>query len=97
MNQILQKYVGGLFRCELSGIQAYSVRLFLFAGTEKSNSPGVPVVVFVHGDSYEHGSGNSYDFSLFSSLGNVIAVTLNYRLGLLGKSSDYFVSYLADL
>ncbi len=89
--------MGGLFRCELSGLQFYCVRLFLFAGTEKSNSPGVPVVVFVHGDSYEDGSGNSYDFSLFSSLGNVIAVTLNYRLGLLGKTLAYFLGYLADL
>ncbi len=80
-----------------SGIQAYHVRLYLFTGTEKSNSPGVPVVVFVHGDSYEHGSGNSYDFSLFSSLGNLIAVTLNYRLGLLGKTLAYFIGYLVDL
>lgn len=45
----------------------------------------LPVLIFVHGDSYEHGSGNAYDFSLFSSLGGVIVVTLNYRLGVLGR------------
>uniref|UniRef100_A0A5K3EYF9 COesterase domain-containing protein n=1 Tax=Mesocestoides corti TaxID=53468 RepID=A0A5K3EYF9_MESCO len=44
----------------------------------------LPVLIFVHGDSFENGSGNEYDFSLFASLGSVIAVTLNYRLGLLG-------------
>ncbi|VDL19173.1 unnamed protein product [Hymenolepis diminuta] len=50
--------------------------------------PAFPVLIFIHGDSYEYGSGNGYDFSLFSSLGGAIVVTLNYRLGLLGFLSD---------
>ncbi|VDM18643.1 unnamed protein product [Hydatigera taeniaeformis] len=53
------------------------------AGAENINGHVLPVLIFVHGDSYEHGSGNAYDFSLFSSLGSVIVVTLNYRLGVL--------------
>ncbi|VDK42423.1 unnamed protein product [Taenia asiatica] len=58
------------------------------AGVENLNEHALPVLIFVHGDSYEHGSGNAYDFSLFSSLGNVIVVTLNYRLGVLGFLSE---------
>ncbi|VDN99485.1 unnamed protein product [Rodentolepis nana] len=56
--------------------------------SDGSVEPAFPVLIFVHGDSYEHGSGNGYDFSLFSSLGGSIVVTLNYRLGLLGFLSD---------
>lgn len=43
-------------------------------------------MVFIHGESYEWGDGNSYDGSLLSSFGQVIVVTLNYRLGVFGKS-----------
>ncbi|EUB63864.1 Neuroligin-3 [Echinococcus granulosus] len=58
------------------------------SGAEDLNEHALPVLIFVHGDSYEHGSGNAYDFSLFSSLGSVIVVTLNYRLGVLGFLSE---------
>lgn len=43
-------------------------------------------MIFVHGESYEWNSGNAYDGSILSSYGQVIVVTLNYRLGILGKS-----------
>ncbi|XP_022918965.1 neuroligin-4, X-linked-like [Onthophagus taurus] len=42
------------------------------------------VLVFVHGESFEWGSGNPYDGSVLASYGHVIVVTLNFRLGLLG-------------
>ena len=44
-----------------------------------------PVILFIHGDSYEWGSGNLYDASVLASVGKVVVVTLNYRLGILGK------------
>lgn len=47
--------------------------------------PIYPVLIFVHGESYEWNSGNAYDGSILSSYGQVIVVTLNYRLGILGK------------
>lgn len=56
------------------------------------------VLVFVHGESFEWGSGNPYDGSVLASYGHVIVVTLNFRLGILGflrtrapteKTSDY--------
>ncbi|CAL4137178.1 unnamed protein product, partial [Meganyctiphanes norvegica] len=43
-----------------------------------------PVVVFVHGESYEWGSASLYDGSVLAALGRVIVVTINYRLGILG-------------
>lgn len=50
--------------------------------------PIYPVMVFIHGESYEWNSGNAYDGSILSSYGQVIVVTLNYRLGILGKQSS---------
>ncbi|XP_039965170.1 neuroligin-4, Y-linked [Bactrocera tryoni] len=43
-----------------------------------------PVVVFVHGESYEWNSGNPYDGSVLASFGQILVVTINYRLGILG-------------
>ncbi|XP_068214004.1 neuroligin-1-like [Palaemon carinicauda] len=43
-----------------------------------------PVVVFIHGESFEWGSSSLYDGSVLAALGKVIVVTLNYRLGFLG-------------
>ncbi|KAG7197397.1 hypothetical protein KM043_018501 [Ampulex compressa] len=42
------------------------------------------VMVYVHGESFEWGSGNLYDGSVLASAGHVIVITLNYRLGILG-------------
>ncbi|PSN54246.1 hypothetical protein C0J52_09240 [Blattella germanica] len=47
--------------------------------------PGpMPVIVYVHGESYEWNSGNPYDGSVLASYGHVIVVTINFRLGVLG-------------
>ncbi|XP_055539107.1 uncharacterized protein LOC129726440 [Wyeomyia smithii] len=43
-----------------------------------------PVIVYIHGESYEWNSGNPYDGSILASYGRVIIVTLNFRLGILG-------------
>ncbi|RZF39214.1 hypothetical protein LSTR_LSTR010984 [Laodelphax striatellus] len=43
-----------------------------------------PVIVFIHGESFEWNSGNPYDGSVLASFGEVIVITLNFRLGILG-------------
>lgn len=43
------------------------------------------VLVYLHGESFEWNSGNAYDGSVLASYGEVIVVTVNYRLGVLGK------------
>ncbi|WP_223813704.1 carboxylesterase/lipase family protein [Geobacillus zalihae] len=54
-------------------------------------SPGAdgqkrPVMVWIHGGSFAYGSGSSpmYDGASFAELGNVVIVTINYRLGVFG-------------
>lgn len=42
------------------------------------------VMVYLHGESFEWNSGNAYDGSVLASYGEVIVVTVNYRLGVLG-------------
>lgn len=41
-------------------------------------------MVFIHGGDFETGAGSEFDGSVLAAYGNVIVVTLNYRLGLLG-------------
>jgi len=50
----------------------------------KNDTVLLPVVVFVHGETYEQGTGNAYDGSVMAAYGHVIVITLNYRLGVLG-------------
>ena len=47
-----------------------------------------PVMVYIHGDSFSWGSGNIYDGRVLSTYGKVIVVTINFRLGVLGKQTD---------
>ncbi|KAG7514924.1 hypothetical protein JOB18_045512 [Solea senegalensis] len=56
----------------------------------ESGSPK-PVMVFIHGGSYMEGTGNMFDGSILASYGNVIVITVNYRLGVL---DDYDVTPL---
>lgn len=44
-----------------------------------------PVMVYIHGGSYMEGTGNLMDGSVLASYGDVIVVTVNYRLGVLGE------------
>ncbi|KAG8147574.1 hypothetical protein E2320_000178, partial [Naja naja] len=46
-----------------------------------------PVMLFIHGGSYMEGTGNMFDGSVLAAYGNVIVVTMNYRLGVLGFMS----------
>ncbi|XP_058054010.1 neuroligin-4, X-linked-like [Anopheles bellator] len=42
------------------------------------------IFFYIHGESYDWGSGNPYDGSVLASYGHVIVVTVNFRLGILG-------------
>lgn len=44
----------------------------------------LPVMVWIHGGSLIGGAGSIYDGSVLAAKGNVIVVTINYRLGALG-------------
>lgn len=49
-------------------------------------------MLFIHGGSYMEGTGNMFDASVLAAYGNVIVVTMNYRLGVLGKSTKILFS-----
>ncbi|XP_044583512.1 uncharacterized protein LOC123264341 [Cotesia glomerata] len=48
------------------------------------NSRRYPVMVFIHGESFEWNSGNPYDGTVLAAYGDVVFVTINFRLGILG-------------
>uniref|UniRef100_A0A1B0CQN5 Carboxylesterase type B domain-containing protein n=1 Tax=Lutzomyia longipalpis TaxID=7200 RepID=A0A1B0CQN5_LUTLO len=65
--------------------------LNIYAPIQTSNTKVVdkgpmkyPVMVFVHGESYEWNSGNPYEGAVLASFGQILVVTINYRLGILG-------------
>src|SRR3954462_8685218 len=58
--------------------------LFLNVYTPRADDGARPVMVWIHGGAYTIGSGDIYDGSSFARRGDVVVVTLNYRLGILG-------------
>lgn len=59
--------------------------LYLSDTNHTGSNKDLAVMVFIQGESFESGTGNAYDGSVLASYGNVIVVTLNYRLGVLGE------------
>ena len=51
-----------------------------------SDSSALPVMVFIHGGTFIAGAGSmgAYDGAYLAAAGNVVVVTINYRLGALG-------------
>ncbi|KAK3916938.1 Neuroligin-3, partial [Frankliniella fusca] len=49
-----------------------------------ARSSRLPVIVYIHGESLEWNAGTPYDGSVLAAYGNVIVVTFNFRLGILG-------------
>ncbi|NDZ95264.1 carboxylesterase family protein [Streptomyces sp. SID6673] len=45
---------------------------------------GLPMMVWWHGGGYTTGAGSAYDAQRLADRGNVIVVTVNYRLGIMG-------------
>eukprot|EP01128_Nolandella_sp_AFSM9_P012705 TRINITY_DN9535_c0_g1_i1.p1 TRINITY_DN9535_c0_g1~~TRINITY_DN9535_c0_g1_i1.p1 ORF type:complete len:540 (+),score=106.52 TRINITY_DN9535_c0_g1_i1:27-1622(+) len=64
--------------------------LHLNVYTPKPTSSLLPVIVWIHGGNYEFGTAmcGSFEASNFASEGEVIVVTLNYRIGILGFLYD---------
>lgn len=75
----LERLVGG----EPGGHDEDCLRLNVWT---PKGADGLPVMVFVHGGSFLHGSGTApwYDGTRLAARRGVVVVTLNYRLGGLG-------------
>ena len=64
-------------------VKSRKLTLPLIFQSEHNKSTLLPVMVFIHGGSYEEGAGIRYDgFSLAAH--RVVVVTINYRLAALG-------------
>jgi neuroligin len=63
----------------------FTLVLLALSPTAAVQEKKLPVLVFIHGESFEWNSGNPYDGSVLASYGDMIVVTLNYRLGILGE------------
>jgi len=46
--------------------------------------PKLAVLVFIHGESWSWGSASLYDARVLATLGKIIVITFNYRIGVLG-------------
>jgi para-nitrobenzyl esterase len=58
--------------------------LFLNVHAPAAEGAPRPVVCWIHGGGYTMGSGGDYDPSVLVRQGDVVVVTINYRLGILG-------------
>lgn len=50
-----------------------------------TDSP-MPVLVFIHGSDYGWGSGNTINGSILAASGQIVVVTVNYRLDVYGRN-----------
>lgn len=58
--------------------------LVLNVVTPAQDGEARPVLFWIHGGGHQEGSANDYDGSRLAAQGDVVVVTINYRLGLLG-------------
>lgn len=69
----------------ISGLPSYDEDcLYLNVTTPSNDSGGHPVLVWLHGGAFISGSGLFYDPTRLVLAGDVVVVTINYRLGALG-------------
>ena len=79
-NEALEAVVGGAPQDQSEDC------LFLNVWTPGTDDAARPVMVWIHGGAFTLGSGSDglYDGAMLASRGDVVVVTINYRLGALG-------------
>ena len=58
--------------------------LYLNIVTPNTDGSDRPVMFWIHGGGFTQGSANGYDGTMLAIQGDVVVVTINYRLGILG-------------
>ena len=58
--------------------------LYLNIVTPSTDGSDRPVMFWIHGGGFTQGSANGYDGTMLAIQGDVVVVTINYRLGILG-------------
>ena len=82
-NRAMQRKVAGSMRQEVPG-DLNEDCLFLNVYTPSTENASRPVMVWIHGGGFASGSANEYDGRVLASQGDVVVVTINYRLGPFG-------------
>jgi len=80
------------YQKEKPGVLTYSEMseqcLYLsFWAPEEAKTQKLPIMVFIHGGSFVNGAISFYNGSYIAKQGNVIVVSIQYRLGMLGFSA----------
>ncbi|GAA4632912.1 carboxylesterase family protein [Actinoallomurus vinaceus] len=65
------------------GMNEDCLYLNVYTPTKRTNRP-LPVLFWIHGGGFMSGSGDLYDGSTIARTNNIVVVTINYRLGVLG-------------
>ncbi|MEC9260112.1 MAG: carboxylesterase family protein [Pseudomonadota bacterium] len=60
------------------------LRLNIWAPKEAQSKPPKPVMIWIHGGAFMAGASNSYEGYKYAAQHDIIVVTINYRLGILG-------------
>lgn len=63
----------------------------MFSDVAGSIADSLPALLLIHGDSYSWGAGNSFDGTALAAHGRLIVVSINFRLGVLGKLTIYLL------
>ncbi len=58
--------------------------LFLSVYTPSTEGADRPVLFWIHGGAFQYGTGNGYPGDVLAQQGDVVVVSVNYRLGVLG-------------
>nr|CAD7427213.1 unnamed protein product [Timema monikensis] len=92
IDSLLSWFVEKSTRCTRESLARNQSQFIKVEGTRESGGLSrYPVMVFVHGESYEWNSGNPYDGSVLASYGGVVVVTINYRLGVLEQDGGGYI------
>jgi para-nitrobenzyl esterase len=74
----------GLSELSTGGGNEDCLYLNVYTPSNVTQTSNLPVMVWLHGGGLTTGSGQEYDPTALVQTGNVVVVTLNYRLGVLG-------------
>lgn len=92
----LKDYYSKLHRFIIHQDEKTCLMMNIYQPLMKSSSSTslLPVVLFIHGDGFDIGTGAAFDGAIFASYTKSIVVTVNYRLGALGKIIRLFLSVM---
>ncbi|GFN90227.1 neuroligin-1 [Plakobranchus ocellatus] len=79
-----EEYVGLLNNETSMSEDCLYLNIFSPSPIPQDSSPPLPVMVWIHGGAFYQGAGSAFDGSVLASRGQVVVVTINYRLGPLG-------------